>query len=107
MKADLAKKQGRKPAKKAIVVVKRGYVVEKTKIPEPVGSIRMERWGVSCQWLAANGDDADFADDETDKHPAPDWMVQGKGIKEMPEGRGSSSDNSQSDSSEDSSTDSA
>jgi hypothetical protein len=102
----LAKKKGRKPTKKTTTVVKRGYVVEKTKIPKPAGGVRMEHWGVSSEWLATNGDEADFADDETDKHPAPDWTAQGKGIKETAEERGSSSDNSQSDSSNDSGSDS-
>ena len=66
----------------------------------------MEHWGVSYEWLATNGDKADFADDKTDKHPAPDWTARGKVIKETAEEQGSSSDNSQSNSSEDSSSNS-
>jgi len=31
----------------------------------------MKCWGVICEWLATNGDEAD----ETDKHPAADWTA--------------------------------
>ena len=106
-KVTLAKKKGRKPTKKVAIVVKRGYVSEKTHIPEPINGIRMERWGVSRQWLTANGNEADFADDEADEHLAPDWATQGNEVKvkavEEPEGHGSSSDSSDSSDSEDSS----
>jgi hypothetical protein len=105
-KVTLAKKKGRKPTKKTAIVIKRGYVSEKTNIPKPTNGLRMERWGVSHQWLAANGNEADFADDEADEHLPPDWAAQGIKVKvkvvEVPEGHGSSLDSSQSDSSEDS-----
>lgn len=104
-----AQKKGKKQTKKTAVVVKRGYISEKTTIPEPANGIRMERWGVCHKWLAANSNDANFADDENDEHPPPNWTAQGnvevkaKMAKE-PEGRGSASDSSQSGSSSDSSS---
>jgi hypothetical protein len=78
-----------------------GYISEKTTIPEPANGIRMEHWGVCREWLAANSNDADFADDENDERSPPNWAAQGnvevkvKMVKE-PEGCGSASDSSQS-----------
>ena len=104
-KVTLAKKKGRKATKKTATVVKCGYVSEKTNIPKLTNGIRMEHWEVSRQWLAANSNEADFADDEADEHLPPNWAAQGNEVKvkavEEPEGHGSSSDSSQSDSSED------
>ena len=72
-----AKKEGKKSSRKAAIVVKRGYIAEKSQLPEPHNnSIRTHRWAVDLEWLAGHngGDDQELADSGSDIS-APEWSI--------------------------------
>jgi hypothetical protein len=68
------KKNGKKPRRRA--VVKRGFVTEKIRLPDPHNSSMVtHRWAVDAEWLATHGHTDQPITDSDNETAAPTWKM--------------------------------
>jgi len=68
------KKNGKKPRRRA--VVKRGFMAEKIRLPEPHNSSMVtHRWAVGAEWLETHGHADQPITDSDSETAAPTWNM--------------------------------